>query len=238
MKYLPSPSTPLPKDADPISSPASLRSSDVSAETDLRMRLYPVRLVAISVLSVALGVLLGLWLLPLLPDGTAEDILYAHLPALDKEALPVSLPLQFVRLCASVLPCLLILGIAGLTCFCRGVSTLMLSVCGICEGCGLYLLLSLTTEHSSPHASLPAALSLLWAVYGARMLLLLGTRLLIALSSAHLSNRFFDPDQRLADGQRGISPLLARHLLLCLAGVSAAMLTCGGYLLVIHFWHI
>ena len=196
-------------------------SRDASPKASLRQRLYPLRLLILSLGAMGLGMLLGGWLLPLLPQDAVDSVLEAHLGGEE-----ISFALRLIRLYASALPYLLILCCGGLTCFCRGVCAWVTCICGLREGCALWLLITKAADLSP---------TWLWGAYAAETLILLGVRLMLALSSDRLSTRFFDPRERLPRGRRGVSPLLARHLLICLIGLSVATAACGGYLCILYF---
>lgn len=209
----------------------------VPSAKDLRRKLFPVRLAAVSLVSLAIGGLLGALLLPFLPEETVTAVLLSHIPGADTTSSGVTLPLQYLRLCITCAPFFLLLAVAGVTSFCNGVSTLVLTLSAIPQGCTLYLLYrdmlggSILGSLWGEASNAPLMLCVLYTGWTLARLFI---RILLSLSSAHMAEHFFDPETRLAEGQRGVSPLLARHLLICLIGAGAGMLSCGIYLFVIN----
>ncbi len=238
MEYLSSPHISIPGEEQEAASLQRSAPTPSIVKSNLRQKLLPLRLLTLSLASMIAGALLGLWLLPLLPVTVTESILLAHFPQQDGSP-AVSLPLQFVRLCLSCAPMILILWAAGLTSFCNGVISVTLALGGLGEGCSLYLLTSVALGRIAvPDQGSANGMTRLWVLYGLWVLILLCIRLILSLSSMHTADKFFDPRVRLKSGEKGLSPLLTRHVLLGLVGMGVLMLACGGYLLVINTWYI
>ena len=174
-------------------------------------------------------------LLPLIPSQALEAVLSSHIVRESATSLSATLPLQFVRLSVSCVPAFLLLSVAGVTSFCRGVTSLVLGISAIPQGCTLFWLYRrmgsdcLTTEGTY----LLSPWLLFWA-YCAFTVVRICLRIVLTLSSSHTAEHFFDSETRLSNGERGVSPLLARHLLICLLSAFAGALTCFAYIFVIN----
>ena len=193
------------------------------AKTRLRQVFFPVRLLLISILAVGFGMLLCRWLLPCF--SVDMEMLSAHLSNLDSEA-SVSPPLQFLKLCLSCVPVYLILVVAGLTSFSRSLTTWVCAYRCVCEGFALAFLWQFARAGVIPHS--------LCLLYGGLTLVWVCVRMAVSLSSTHTSAHFFDPETKLQEGRRGISPLLARHTLICLTCATVLVICCGLYVVLMH----
>lgn len=238
MEYLSSPHLSTPCKEQEITSFQNSPPASSSVKSNLRQILLPLRLITTALGSMIVGALLGLWLLPLLPENVIESILLSHIPKGDS-SISVSFILQFVRLCITCMPTVLILWAAGLTSFCNGIISAAFALGGLGEGCAFYLLASVAWGRTQlPEQLSEGGATRLWIFYGLWVVVLLCIRLMLSLSSIHTSDRFFDPRVRLQPGEKGLSPLLTRHVLSGLVGMGILMLACGGYLFVINTWYI
>ena len=192
----------------------------------LRRQTLPLRMICLSLFSVGIGFFVAWWLLPLCPQDLVRGIFEAHIPRLGGH--DVSFALQFLRLCLSCLPVYILLSLAGLTSFCEGLTSALLSYRSICDGFALCAFLFAAKQNQE--MLLPCVL------YGGFVLARLCLRICLGLSSAHTADGFFDPATRLRDGQKGVSPLLLRHIVCCLLCVAAGMSFCVLYVILMNFW--
>lgn len=161
------------------------------------------------VLSVA-G-LLGGWFLSRasLTTDVAVELLAAHLP---QEGLH---PLLFwLRVAFSLLPGWLLFGSAGLCCCGGGLCGMTILLRSLCEGAALGAL-------SLCRMSAP----MVWARVAVCFLL----RLFLSLHCRATAAAIADPTMQHLPGQRGLSPLMRRHLTVWLGGGAAGAVTVGLY---------
>lgn len=161
------------------------------------------------VLSVA-G-LLGGWLLSRasLPDDTAAELLAAHLPQTGLHPL-----LFWLRVALSLLPGWLLFGLAGLCCCGGGLCGMTILLGSLCEGAALGAL-------SLCRVSAPTV----WARVAVCLLL----RLFLSLHCRATAAAVADPTMQHLPGQRGLSPLMRRHLTGWLGVGAAGAVTVGLY---------
>lgn len=193
----------------------------------LKEKLFPLRLILWTVGCMVAGAGLAYAFLPVLSAEGISQLLEVHLPSEGTSSTTV-----FLRLCLFCFPCGLILSAAGLTGFCQTVTGLTLGIRGLSDGAVLYLLwlayqggIALPAERRA----LPLLLS-----FGLWVLLRLLSRVGLALSSHSTAAHYFDPEARLKDGQRGLSPLLLRHLLCTLIFFLLGVLACIAYTLLLY----
>lgn len=155
--------------------------------------------------------LLGGWLLSRasLPADTAAELLAAHLP---QEGLH---PLLFwLRVALSLLPGWLLFGLAGLCCCGGGLCGITVLLRSLCEGAALGVL-------SLCRMSVPTV----WARVAVCFLL----RLFLSLHCRATAATVADPTMQHLPGQRGLSPLMRRHLTGWLGVGAAGAVTVGLY---------
>lgn len=165
----------------------------------------------LSLLAIAGGYLLVTRYLSI---ETASSLLALHMPA---EGLH---PLLFwLRVSVSLLPALLVLGVAG-SCCCGG--TLCSGVLlwrGLCDGAALGTVGLVGT----------GAIPLL-----TRLVTLLVLRLALSLWSRTAAGRISDPTLQHAPNRRGLSPLMLRHLACLLSAAALGAALCGLYTLLLY----
>lgn len=145
----------------------------------------------------------------------ASGLLSLHLPA---EGLH---PLLFwLRVSVSLLPALLVLGVAG-SCCCGG--TLCSGVLlwrGLCDGAAL----------GAVGLAGIGTISLL-----TRLVTLLVLRLAVSLWSRTVAGRISDPTLQHAPDKRGLSPLMLRHLTCLLTAAALGAALCGLYTVLLYY---
>ena len=205
-KYLP-PTSPL---SPHVASPATKSSTHKKRRDG-----YLLRLGIYIVLASGAGYLLGLWLLPKIPQKILFSYVAAHVLSVDSlKEMPQALPI--LNLFLASLPVFLLLCVAGLTGFCRSLLCHTSSLLGLCQGFSLSLLVG--------YASTAVCI-----LYGGWMIWWLGLRMLVAYTSCYTQSRFFDPQTRLPQGKHGLSPLMVRHMTFCLIAMAMLLLSCGAY---------
>lgn len=202
---------------EPYPAPSASPLSHAPAPPSFKRSLLDFRMPS---MGTALGVTLlcalggGLLTASLSPTTEVATALAAHIPS--PEADPW---LVFLRVCLSSLPIWAMLSLSGLCTFGPACALLLLCFSGWSQGTALATLL--IARDTAPSLLLPAFLLLTFVRVGAHAVLFVSVR----TTSAGLS----DPTCQLSPGQRGLSPLMLRHLTVALATGLALSLSNGLY---------
>lgn len=166
----------------------------------------------LSLLAIAGGYLLVTRYLSI---ETASSLLALHMPA---EGLH---PLLFwLRVSVSLLPALLVLGIAGACCCGGALCSGVLLWRGLCDGAALGAV-GLVGIGAIPFLT--------------RLVTLLVLRLALSLWSRTAAGRISDPTLQHAPGRRGLSPLMLRHLACLLSAAALGAALCGLYTVLLYY---
>lgn len=197
-------------DSVPATGEASARSSGSAAPfLEALNRKTALRALLLTLLSGVCGYLLtGAFL------GTESAILAvaAHRPSAGLDPW-----LFWLRLCLSALPAWAMLCVSGLCCFGPALASLTLAFRGLCDGAALSALALAVSCGDIPSGDAVAAGGRLIPPFLLYTLLLWVARVMLFQFIKATSDGLSDPATQLRTGQRGLSPLILRHLAVCLA---------------------
>lgn len=209
-------------DSVPATGEASARSSGSAAPfLEALDRKTALRALLLTLLSGVCGYLLtGAFL------GTDPAILAvaAHRPSAGLDPW-----LFWLRLCLSALPAWIMLCISGLCCFGSALASLTLGFCGLCDGAALSALALAASFGDITSGDAVAAGGRLIPPFLLYTLLLWAARVMLFQFIKATSDGLSDPATQLCAGQRGLSPLILRHLAVCLATCLLGMAAAGIY---------
>lgn len=179
--------------------------------------LFPVRLVFGFLTALCLGYALGQWLLPLFPHAIKEAYISAHTGITNSASKPPISTLPILKNFLSGLPVICLLSLASMTAFVQSLSWYVGFFQSLCHGFAWALL------SKKCHISL-------CVLYVAYILFWFLLRLALSLSSAYTARRFFaSVNETQRNKKHVISPLILRHLLVCLVVVLVWFLGCVLY---------
>lgn len=205
----------------PLPTASAATKDEPSAKQLLRAKLMPLRLGIWSFIFLAVGMILGYVILPLLPTDVSSQLLAAHLP---EEG--TSFHQVFLRLCVSCIPAGLLLSASGLTGFSKTVISLVLGLRGLSDGMAMAMLCLLTVGHLTVDKVYP--FPWLLAAIGGWVLVRLVSRWLLAVSAHRTATEYYRISADQAHAARA-RPLVTKHLAVTLCCFLMVTLACLGY---------